>query len=239
VDKLLPKMTECIDGCLKFKDNPPLIFHPPESGPFPSEIGSMMHQYRSTLSDERRLLLDRYRFTDFAYKVVGVGSVGLRCGIILMLDADDSPMILQIKEARSSVLQPYVGEGSHPHHGHRIVHGQRVMQAASDMFLGWTDDSSGRSYYIRQLRDMKLSPNTQEMSLDGLEEFAKLCAWTLARAHAKSGDVSAITGYLGTGTQFDEAMGDFGIAYSIQAESDFAVFQKAAQSGRIEVSSKW
>lgn len=239
IDRLLPKLTEGAGDSLKFKENPPLIFHPTGEDAFAQEFTRMMHEYRATLSDERRLLLDRYRVVDFAYKVVGVGSVGLRCGIILLLDPDDAPLVLQIKEARASVAQNYVGASSHEHHGHRIVHGQRVMQAASDMFLGWTGDSSGRQYYVRQLRDMKMAPNVETMSLHELEEFSMLCAWTLARGHAKSGDVAGITGYLGSGTQFDEALGAFGVAYANQVEVDFQVYQRAVGSGRIKASSGW
>ncbi len=235
VDKLLPKMTEGKGRELRFRNSPPLIFHPTEIDQLTREIDRMMHHYRATLSDERRLLLDRYRLMDVAYKVVGVGSVGLRCGIILMLDSDDFPLVLQIKEARASVLEKYVGKSQRSHSGQRIVHGQRVMQAASDIFLGWTEDSSGRSFYIRQLRDMKMSANVESMSIEGLEEYVRLCGWALARAHAKSGEAATITGYLGSGSQFDEALAEFGIAYAIQAERDFETLQKAAQSGRIAV----
>ncbi len=238
IDKLLPKITERVDGKLRFADRPPLIFHPTQFDQFLREIHGLMQQYRSTLSDERRVLLDRYRFVDVAYKVVGVGSVGLRCGIILMLDPDDSPLVLQIKEARASVLDKFVGPSDRTHHGHRIVHGQRVMQATSDMFLGWANDSDGRSYYFRQLRDMKMSADVERMSLPDLEEYIRLCGWGLARAHAKSGDASSITGYLGTGSQFDEALGEFGMAYATQSERDFETLQKAAKSGRIAVTSE-
>ena len=235
IDRLLPKMTERVDGHLRFKDRPPLIFHPTGSDSYLTEIHSLVQKYRETLSDDRRILLDRYRLVDVAYKVVGVGSVGLRCSIALMLDADEFPLVLQIKEARASVLEEFVGHSERSHHGHRVVHGQRVMQAASDLFLGWANDSQGRSFYFRQLRDMKMSVDVEQMSLAELEEYGKLCAWALARAHAKSGDASLIVGYLGNGSQFDEALGEFGFAYANQAELDFETLRQAAKSGRITV----
>ena len=235
MDKLFPKMTERVNGNLRFKESPPLIFHPTEFEHYFGEVHSLIEQYRHTLSDERRVLLDRYRLVDVAAKVVGVGSVGLRCGIILMLDPDEAPLVLQIKEARASVLEKFVGRSERPHHGHRVVHGQRVMQAASDMFLGWASDSVGRSYYFRQLRDMKMSAAVESMCLPEFEEYARMCGWGLARAHAKSGDVSQITGYLGTGEAFEEAISEFGMSYADQAERDFESLQKAAKSGRIPV----
>ncbi len=235
IEKLLPKMTERKDGQLRFKDRPPLVSHPPDFDRYLNEVHGLMQQYRATLSDERRVLLDRYRLVDVADKVVGVGSVGLRCGIVLMLDPDDAPLVLQIKEARASVLEKFLGRSDRTHSGHRIVHGQRVMQAASDIFLGWANDSQGRSFYFRQLRDMKISVNVESSSLTELDEYARLCGWALARAHAKSGDASAITGYLGTGTPFDEALGEFGMAYANQVDRDFEALQNAAKSGRIVV----
>ena len=235
IDQLLPKITQRVNGKLQFKDRPPLISHPTQFDRLPKEIHALIQQYRGTLSDERRLLLDRYRMVDVAYKVVGVGSVGLRCGIILMLDPDDAALVLQIKEARASVLEKFVGKSDRTHHGHRIVHGQRVMQAASDQFLGWANDSEGRSFYFRQLRDMKLSVGIDQMTLTDLEDYAKMCGWTLARAHAKAGDASMISGYLGSGETFDEALGKFGLDYADQSEADFQALQTAADSGRIPV----
>ena len=169
--------------------------------------------------------------------VVGVGSVGLRCGIILLLDDVESPLVLQIKEARASVLEPYIGKSDRAHHGHRVVHGQRVMQAASDLFLGWASDSQGRGYYFRQLRDMKMSAKLETMSPSEFEEYVRMCGWGLARAHAKSGDVSSIVGYLGSTDAFDEALGEFGMAYATQAEIDFETLKVAAKSGRVPVAS--
>ena len=238
IDQLLPKITHRDhNNQLQLKDHPPLISHPTQFEPLLKEIHGLIQQYRGTLSDERRVLLDRYQMVDVAYKVVGVGSVGLRCGIILMLDPDDAALVLQIKEARASVLEKFVGKSVRTHHGHRIVHGQRLMQAASDQFLGWANDSEGRGYYFRQLRDMKLSIDTSQMSTSDLEEYAQLCGWGLARAHAKAGDPSTISGYLGSGEAFDEALGEFGIAYADQSEIDFETLKAAAKSGRIPVAS--
>jgi uncharacterized protein (DUF2252 family) len=233
MDRLLPKMTERVNGQLRFTDQPPLVFHPPQFDHYLETIRELMLQYRQTLLEDRRSLLDRYRLIDVAYKVVGVGSVGLRCGIILMLDANNSPLVLQIKEARASVLEAYVGRSERPHHGHRIVHGQRLMQAASDIFLGWATDSEGRGYYFRQLRDMKMSVDVETMTPLEFEEYILLCGWAMARAHAKAGDAAMISGYLGTSEQFDDALAEFGIAYAGQVERDYESLQMAAKSGRI------
>ena len=236
MDKLLPKMTERTNGELRFKDRPPIIFHPSQFKDFRHKIDHLMRGYRLTLSDERRTLLGRYRIVDAAYKVVGVGSVGLRCGIILLQDDDGSSLVLQTKEARASVLERFVGKSERSHHGHRIVYGQRVMQAASDMFLGWAEDLEGRSFYFRQLRDMKMSVDVETMTMTEFEEYVRLCGWALARAHAKAGDASTIIGYLGAGNQFDQALSEFGMAYASQVELDFETLVAAARSGRIPVS---
>lgn len=193
-----------------------------------------MVSYRESLADDRRQLLDRFRLADVAYKVVGIGSVGLRCGMLVLRDADDGALVLQVKEARASVLEPFVGPSRRTHHGQRVVHGQRVMQAASDVFLGWATGHAGRHYYFRQLRDMKLSVQVAKLSVAELEDYARLCGWALARAHAKAGDATPIAGYLGKSEAFDEALGEFAVTYADQVEQDFEVLQRAAQSGRID-----
>lgn len=233
VEGLLPKLTERHQGKMRFKDRAPLIFHPPDQQSYQRQIRELLEQYRKSLSDERCELLDRYQMADVAYRVSGVGSVGLRCGIILMLDPDGSPLILQIKEARPSALEKFVGPSRRRHHGHRIIHGQRLMQAASDMFLGWANDDEGRSYYFRQLRDMKMSFDVGGMPFSELKEYALLCGWALARAHAKAGDISSISGYLGSSDTFDEAVSEFAMTYATQTEEDHAALQNAAESGRI------
>jgi len=192
-----------------------------------------MDSYQESLPDDRRQLLNRYRLADVVYKVVGIGSVGLRCGMLLLRDADDGALVLQVKEARASVLEPFVGPSRRTHHGQRVVHGQRVMQAASDVFLGWATGYAGRHYYFRQLRDMKLSVKIDELSIADLEDFVRLCAWALARAHAKAGDAIPIAGYLGKSDAFDQALGAFAVAYADHVEQDFDVLQRAAQSGQI------
>jgi uncharacterized protein (DUF2252 family) len=191
--------------------------------------------YRETLPDDRRSLLDRYRVVDGAMKVVGIGSVGTRCAIVLMMSAANSPLFLQWKEARASVLEPYAGKSAYDHHGQRVVMGQRLMQPASDIFLGWMTGQKGRHGYVRQLRDAKIKPLVETFDKDTLTLFGKACGWALARAHAKAGDALAISGYLGTKDLFDEAMGDFAVAYADQTERDHAALKAAVRAGKIEV----
>src|SRR5262249_32511077 len=196
VEDDFPKLASVEKGKLLIKDNPPLIFHQSRfSGP---EFEKVMHEafqkYRSTLADDRKVLLDHYEVKDVAAKVVGVGSVGTRCGIMLMMAGDDDPLFLQVKEARVSVLEPYAGKGVYTNNGQRVVEGQRLMQAASDIFLGWTIGREGRHFYIRQLRDIKIKPVVEAYDQRGLSMFAEFCGWGLARAHAKSGDPAMISG---------------------------------------------
>ncbi len=181
------------------------------------------------------MLLKRFRLVDVAFKVVGVGSVGLRCEVGLLLDADGAPLVLQLKEARPSVLEPFTGGGNHQNQGHRIVHGQRLMQSASDVFLGFGSGLDGRDYYVRQLRDMKISIDAQKMSYAELLAHARLCGWALARAHAKSGAAAEISGYLGQSDKCDKSLADFAIRYAAQNRSDFAAFKKGIKSGRLPV----
>ena len=188
----------------------------------------------ATLSDDRQQLLRRYVFADTARKVVGVGSVGLDARIALMVGRDDGdPLFLQMKEARTSVLAPYAGASPYRHQGQRVVEGQRLMQAASDIFLGWYTGINRRAYYVRQLRDMKGSANVAAMTAGILADYAALCGATLARAHARSGDTCVISGYLGTGTQFDDAMADFARDYAAQATADHAELEQAIEDQRI------
>jgi uncharacterized protein (DUF2252 family) len=181
------------------------------------------------VSDERRQLLGRYRAHDAARKVVGVGSVGTRCYVVLLLgDRHDDPLLLQVKQATSSVLEPYAGRSRYRHPGHRVVNGQRLLQTASDIFLGWTGDGVAR-YYVRQLWDMKGSVNLETLDPADLVPYARLCGWVLARAHARSGDAAAISGYLGTADRFDRAVA----AYADQTEADHAAFTRATARGLI------
>jgi hypothetical protein len=168
-----------------------------------------------------------------AVKVVGVGSVGTACLIALFMAADDDPLFLQIKQANASVLEPYAGQSLHSNHGQRVVVGQRLMQSASDIFLGWTQGRGGRHFYVRQLRDMKLSALIESFDDVVLREYAAVCGWALARAHARSGDAAMIAGYMGSGGIFDEAICDFAVDYADQAEQDHQAFVKAVRDGRV------
>ena len=213
------------------KDNPPLIFHSREKS-FEEQTTNVQRafaSYRETLQEDRRLLLDRFKFMDLAIKVVGVGSVGTYCGIMLMMASEHDPLFLQIKQARPSVLEAYAGRSLHANHGQRVVHGCRTMQSASDIFLGWTEGDTGRHFYIRQLKDMKIKPLVEVFTPSVMLEYAELCGWTLAHAHARSGEPAKISGYLGNGDKFDEAIADFSAAYADQSEKDHAVLLQAVR----------
>jgi uncharacterized protein (DUF2252 family) len=189
--------------------------------------------YYTTLQDDRRELIQRYRFVDFALKVVGVGSVGTRCFIILLDGSHhEDPLFVQIKEARASVLEPHAGRSRFNNHGRRVVAGQRLLQSASDIFLGWSREGQ-HDYYFRQLRDMKATANLAVMSGSDLVAYAELCGWVLARAHARSGDAALIAGYLGKSDLFEEAVSRFAKAYADQTEADYEKFQAAVRSGRL------
>ena len=232
------KLTEVVDGVRRIVDQPPLVMHM-EGLQDAALIHSLFDVYKRTLADDRRTLLDRFDIIDVARKVVGVGSVGTRCFIGLLLGRDlDDPLFLQIKEAGPSVLEPYLGRSRFTHAGHRVVAGQRLMQAASDIFLGWmTGKPEGRQFYWRQLRDMKGSLDTALLRPPGMEILATLCGWTLARGHARSGRRVAIASYLGVSGRFDQAIADFAQAYANQAEKDHAALLKAIEQGRIPVES--
>jgi uncharacterized protein (DUF2252 family) len=205
-------------------------------------IRRMIDAYRLSLPDDRRKLLERYRYVHAARKVVGVGSVGTRAWILLMLGRDDNdPLFLQFKEAEASVLEPFLGKSAYAQHGQRVVEGQRMMQAAPDIMLGWERivaiDGETKDFYIRQLWDAKGSAEIELLSPAGLDAYGVICGWTLARAHARSGDAIAIAAYLGSGDRFDRAMAVFGEAYADQNERDYRALQEAAESGRVAVES--
>lgn len=231
--RALPKLTEINNHEWRIVDNPPLIYHLRPHDLLEEEVKSTYQLYRQTLRDDLHVLFDRYRLVDIAMKVVGVGSVGTRCAIALLMTADDEPLFLQIKEARPSVLEPYLGKSIYENNGQRVVTGQRIMQAASDMFLGWTKSESGHDFYIRQLRDMKIGVNIEDFSTSELTGYAALCGWALARAHARSGDSAMIAGYLGKSDTFDLAIADFAVAYAKQNESDYQALVNAVKSGQI------
>jgi uncharacterized protein (DUF2252 family) len=193
--------------------------------------------YRATLDPDRRLLLDRYEFVDAALKVVGVGSVGTHCFVVLLASVGDlDPLFLQIKEAQPSVLAPYVGPSPFHNHGQRVVVGQRIMQAASDVFLGWTR-ADGFDAYVRQLRDMKGTvdvDDTTTATRQRIVDYGRLCGATLAHAHARSGQPALLSGYLGKSGAFDDALAAFAVAYAEQTERDYEGFAQAVRSGRID-----
>lgn len=234
LDQAFEQLTEVVDGQRRFIDTPPLLYHLPNHDEYLKEIGVLFEQYRDTLQYERQFLLDRYRLVDVAIKVVGVGSVGTHCGVALLLADDNDPLILQYKEARPSVLEPYVSNKIYSQNGQRIVNGQRLMQAASDIFLGWTSNERGQDFYFRQLRDMKSSIKLKGMSARGLADYAEICGSALARAHARSGDSTLISGYLGTNDTFDKAIADFAVTYAYQVERDYQALVAAVKSGRIQ-----
>jgi hypothetical protein len=236
-DPDFPKMSEIVAGRLGIRDTPPLIFHPevarqPE---FETELAKMLSAYRDTLPEDRRVLFDRYQVVDAAIKVVGVGSVGRRCWVGMFMSASNDPLFLQFKEAVASVMEPFAGASVHDHHGQRVVVGQRLSQPASDLFLGWFTAPNGKHFYVRRLRDAKIKPLVETMDAGQLDLYAKRCGWALARAHAKVGDACMISAYLGDGDKFDEAVGDFAIAYADQTERDHALLKSAVRKGRIKV----
>jgi uncharacterized protein (DUF2252 family) len=218
----LPRLTEPVGGDRRFVEDPPLLTHVPECDEH--WMAEVLASYRASLPDERRQLLARYRPHDAARKVVGVGSVGTRCYVVLLLgDRHDDPLLLQVKQATASVLEPYAGRYRHP--GRRVVNGQRLLQTASDIFLGWAGDGTSH-YYLRQLWDMKGGVDLEVLDPADLVPYARLCGWVLARAHARSGDAAAISGYLGSGDRFDRAVADFAEAYADQTEVDHAAFSR-------------
>jgi uncharacterized protein (DUF2252 family) len=233
--RLLPRLTEVDGGKLRIKDDPPLVYHAATAGSYSARIKEALSRYRDSLPPERRVLLDRYTLADIAMKVVGVGSVGTRCAIALFLSDAEDPLFLQFKEARSSVLEPYVGKSSYGNHGERVVIGQRLMQSASDLFLGWSHAGNPRfDFYVRQLRDTKISVALDQLTVAGFTEYVYHCGWATARAHAKTGDAAAISGYLGKSDAFDKAIVRFARAYADQTERDHAGLVKAAESGRVQ-----
>jgi uncharacterized protein (DUF2252 family) len=246
--KAFAKLTHVVDGEPRIISDPPLIVPigelAAEAGLDPDVITASVLElyrgYRRTLQPDRKTLLEEFRYIDLARKVVGVGSVGTRCWILLLLGRDDGdPLFLQIKETGPSVLEPLLGRSQFRNHGQRVVEGQRLMQAASDIFLGWIRNKEGmdgvqRDFYVRQLWDWKTSVDLEAILPRGLELYAQACGWTLARAHARSGDRIAIATYLGKGDAFDRALADFAVSYADQNERDYATLVEAAKDGRIE-----
>jgi uncharacterized protein (DUF2252 family) len=226
----LEKLTTLVDGEHRITDSPPLIEHVPMRL-LPTQV---VRRYVRSLPTDRRALLSRYRALDWARKVVGVGSVGTDDGIVLLLgDSDSDPLFLQVKQAEASVLEPFSGASRYTNHGQRVVEGQRLMQAASDIFLGWTR-IDGRDYYVRQLRDMKGSIPVDKLAASELVDYARACGAVLARAHARSGDPVAIAAYVGGGDAFERAMSQFAVAYADQTDSDHQRMLEAMRSGELQ-----
>jgi uncharacterized protein (DUF2252 family) len=229
--QVFPKMTAENSGQYSIKDDPPLITHDYDDE-FIASLPVLLEQYKESLSDDRRVLLSRYHLVDIAQKVVGIGSVGTRCYVMLFLGDDAAdPLFLQIKEARPSVLEAHFGASRYPNSGQRVVNGQKLMQGVSDIFLGWTR-SGPHDYYIRQLRDMSLSPSIDGMSVNDLVTYASFCGWVLARAHARSGDAAMISGYMGKSDAFEKAVASFAKAYADQTERDFELFVSTLRAGK-------
>ena len=233
-EHLFPKLTKVVGQARQIKEEKPLVFRPRKGDRTIANVRRLFARYRATLPPDRRALLERFELVDVAIKVVGVGSVGTRCAVALLMAGDDDSLFLQLKEARASVLEPYAGCSPYRNHGERVVEGQRLMQAASDIFLGWSTDPGLRvDFYVRQLRDCKTAPNIDAMDCAHLQEYARHCGAALARAHAKAGDAAAISGYVGKSEALDVALARFAAVYADQTERDFETLKAAAKRGRI------
>ncbi len=243
--KAFERLVREVDGEPRIISDPPLLVpardlaSDDQTNGFEERIAKLLDRYRESLNGDRRHLFDSYRFVDLARKVVGVGSVGTRAWVVLMMGRDgQDPLFLQAKEAEASVLEPYLGASGFRNHGKRVVEGQWLMQAASDIFLGWLPalgfDGGKRDFYVRQLWDGKRSVDVDSLSPEGLATYGRVCGWTLARAHARSGDRIAVAAYLGKGESFDQAIADFSVRYADQNELDYGELAGAAKSGRVE-----
>ena len=231
-----PKIVEGSRKTPRIADDPPRIYHSRRRRDVESDARPFLRRFRKSLPEDRRRLLDRFRLADVARMVVGVGSVGTRCAVALLLAGEEDPLFLQVKEARRSVLEPFAGRSAHRNQGERVVQGQRLMQSGSDIFLGWSRDPKHRDYYCRQLRDRKVTAKVETMSARDLVEYSGFCGRALARAHARSGDTAKIAGYLGNGDRFDRAVGTFALAYADQTERDHQALVEAVRAGRVRAS---
>lgn len=236
-----PKITDLENGHRKFRDNPPFIYHPNLEAELSllNLVEEAFLGYQATLNEDRRILLDHYHLEDAAIRVGGIGSVGTFCGILLLMAAENDVLILQFKQSSESVLEPYLGKSLHQNHGERVVAGQRMMQSHSDIFLGWTKSPSrGHHFFIRQLKDMKMSITPENWVPARAMEVAKHLGWILARAHARSGDAAVLAGYMGSSDALDEAIGQFSMTYADQCERDYEQLLKAIKAGRLPVSTE-
>jgi uncharacterized protein (DUF2252 family) len=232
-----PGLVTTAGGTPTIKEDPPLIYHWREQGreEFEANVRKSFARYRESLPEHRRLLLDRFKLADIAIKVVGVGSVGTVCAVMLLLAREGDPLFLQVKQAGPSVLEAYAGKSTHPNNGQRVVIGCQLMQSASDVFLGWGHGELGRHFYVRQLKDMKIKMLVELFGPSLMSQYAEVCGWTLARAHARSGEPAQISGYLGNSDRFDKAIAAFAVAYADQSERDHAVLMKEVRKGRLKV----
>lgn len=229
-----PKFADNVDGSPRIEDEPPLLYHPADTASFLKMVEKVFARYRATLANDLKSLFDRFALRDAAYKVVGVGSIGTRCLVALFTASRNDPLVLQMKEARASVYETYAGAPHYSSEGERVVTGQRALQAASDLFLGYAAADDGHDYYVRQLRDMKTSADVDRMTASELEDYSAICGWTLARAQAKAGgNAATIAGYLGRSNLFDEAVADFAHAYALQNEEDYEQLVEAARAGKL------
>ena len=234
-ETLFPKITRAVKGHLRILDEPPLIYHLRKTNQYMERQGKYLDNYKASLQEDKQKLFDHYRIEDTAIKVVGIGSVGTRCLVSLFLADGKDPLFLQTKEARRSILENPDRKSRYENQGYRVVHGQRLMQAASDIFLGWFRSDSGHDYYVRQLHDMKISAQVEYFKPHTLLSYATMCGWALARAHAKVGDAEMIAGYLGSKDKFDVALVQYAKIYADQVELDFKAFKAAVRSGRLGV----
>lgn len=232
-EHVFPAITRVENGGRRIIDQPPLIYHPPGTARMGRHVRETFERYRQTLPEDRRVILNHYHIVDVAGKVVGVGSVGTRCAVALLMAAVHDPLFLQFKEARASVLAPYAGKSRYDNQGERVVTGQRMLQSASDVFLGWARDNEGHDFYFRQLRDMRMKIEVDAMSRQGFFEYVEVCGWALARAHARTGDPALIAGYLGKNDTFDAAIEKFAVAYADQTERDHAALVKAIRAKQL------
>jgi len=232
---VFPKLVGVSGASPFIKDKLPEIFHwkGHPAGEVHPDVTQAFARYRETLTPAQCWLLDHYEIKDAAFKVVGVGSVGTRCWVLLLMAGGEEPVILQIKEARASVLESVAGKSHYPNHGQRVVNGHRLMQPASDIFLGWTDEG-GHHYYVRQLRDVKIKFAVETFGTAEMTVFAQCCGYSLALSHARSGDAAVISGYLGNSDVFDNALAAFSVSYADQNEKDHATLERAIHDGKIE-----
>jgi uncharacterized protein (DUF2252 family) len=234
IRETVDKLTTGEGASRRFNDDPPALFHSERTAEHGFDVAHIMEQYRTTLPHDMQHLFDRYSLIDDAVKVVGVGSVGTRCAIVLYAADDHDPLLLQIKEAVPSVLEAYLPASTYHHHGERVVRGQKLMQTASDAFLGW--GSSGKhDFYVRQFKDMKASANLDHVDVDQLALYGRYCAFALAMAHARSGDGAGIAGYLGPSDAMDDALVAFAETYADQNERDYAAFIAGIEAGTIPI----